>query len=44
MEEGTKEEIKQVQNALLQKHPCWPQDKARWMAMQFLGITHKRMQ
>lgn len=39
--ETTKIEIKNVQKELQEKHPNWPQEKARWIAMQVLGILNK---
>jgi hypothetical protein len=31
-------EIQKVEEMLLQKNPHWPQEKARWLAEQALGI------
>jgi hypothetical protein len=33
--------IQQIEEVLLQRHPQWSQDKARWMAMQALGIIKR---
>jgi hypothetical protein len=33
-----KEEIQRIEGILLGKHPHWPQEKARWLAEQALGI------
>ncbi len=32
MDEQTKQQIKQVQKELLERHPDWPMEKARWIA------------
>jgi len=31
------DQIKEIQKALQERHPNWPQDKARWIAMKILG-------
>ncbi|HLC51812.1 MAG TPA: hypothetical protein VJI98_01040 [Candidatus Nanoarchaeia archaeon] len=28
-----------LQEKILEQHPSWPQEKARWIALQCLGIT-----
>jgi hypothetical protein len=35
-------QINEVEYALLKQHPEWPQDKARWIAMQMLGEIRPR--
>jgi len=32
MDEKTKQQIKEIQRALMKAHPHWPQTKARWLA------------
>lgn len=34
-----RQRLQEIEQRLLQQHPHWPQDKARWIAMQALGIT-----
>lgn len=34
-------EIKEVERALMQNHPNWPVGKARWVAMQALGLIKR---
>ncbi|MEK6969086.1 MAG: hypothetical protein AABW48_01530 [Nanoarchaeota archaeon] len=36
------QKITELQEKILQKHPDWSQDKARWIALQALGILAKR--
>jgi len=36
-----KTELKDLQRVLQEKHPSWPQEKARWIAMQALGIIRR---
>lgn len=31
--------ITDLQEKILLKHPNWPEEKARWIAMQCLGLT-----
>ena len=31
-------ELKDLQRKLLENHPNWPQQKARWVAMGMLGM------
>ncbi len=31
-------QIQQLEEEIQQQHPHWPQDKARWIAMQALGM------
>jgi len=34
-------ELKNLQKKLLEKHPNWQQDKARWIAMGMLGMLNR---
>lgn len=38
MDSKIKQDIQKMQRALQEKHPDWSQDKAKWIAMQSLGI------
>jgi hypothetical protein len=33
-----KDKIQMVEEEILRKHPHWPQEKARWIAEQALGL------
>jgi len=32
------QQIKEIEEKILAKHPNWPQDKARWLAMRAMGM------
>lgn len=38
MENKENRETKTMQKILLEKHPNWTSDKARWVAMKLLGV------
>jgi len=35
------DEIKAMERALMQDHPNWPAGKAKWVAMQALGLIKR---
>jgi hypothetical protein len=42
MDEKTRGEIKALERAIRQKHPHWPEEKTRWLAMQAVGVIPTR--
>jgi hypothetical protein len=42
MDETTTIQVKRLQAEIQSKHPDWPQEKARWIAMQVAGVLPSR--
>jgi hypothetical protein len=42
MDQTTLDQLKVIQRAVQTKHPNWPQEKARWIAMQMVGALTPR--
>ena len=41
MDEKTKQELKKLLFAIREKNPHWPEEKARWIALQTAGMIRR---